>query len=194
MTIIGLRAYYRKYIVERAPASPPVIRSVRERRQAYTVNDYWQGIYDALANGPDSTVATIPTGLWPHQERFRQQNAGSYAIRRLIADEVGLGKTLQAGVILKTCLNQGKAGRALIIAPKAATKQWQSKLLMKFAIDVPRHRHPRLLLPQRARRTGAGPPWDVPRAIAGHQWLVRNAERFIATCGEYDINIVDEAH
>jgi SNF2 family DNA or RNA helicase len=34
----------------------------------------------------------------------------------------------------------------------------------------------------------------VSLAIAGHQWLVRNAEQFLATCGEYDIIIVDEAH
>jgi hypothetical protein len=137
LKVIDLPAYYRDYIVERAPLSPPEIRSVRERRQAYTVNDYWQGIYDALASDPDSTVATIPTTLWPHQERFRQQNVGSDAIRRLIADEVGLGKTLQAGIILKTRLNQGKANKVLVIAPKAATKQWQSELLMKFAIHAP---------------------------------------------------------
>ena len=137
LTVIDLPAYYRKYIVERAPASPPEIRAIRERRQAYTVNDYWQGIYEALANDPDCTVATIPTTLWPHQERFRQQNVGSAAVRRLIVDEVGLGKTLQAGVILKTRLNQGKAGRAMIITPKAATKQCQSELLMKFAIARP---------------------------------------------------------
>ena len=56
--------------------SPPEIRSVRERRKPHTVNDYWQGIYEALANDPDSTVATIPATLWPHQERFRQQNVG----------------------------------------------------------------------------------------------------------------------
>lgn len=194
LTVIDLPAYYRKYIVDRAPASPPQIRSIRERRQAYTVNDYWQDIYETLANDPDSTVATIPTTLWPHQERFRQQNVGGDAVRRLIADEVGLGKTLQAGVILKTRFNQGKARRALIIAPKAATKQWQSELLMKFAIDASiidthggyyRDGH---------TEPAASPPWDVALAIAGHQWLVRNAEQFLATCGEYDIIIVDEAH
>ena len=194
LKVIDLPTYYRDYIVERAPPSPPEIRSVRERRQAYTVNDYWQGIYDALASDPDSTVATIPTNLWPHQERFRQQNVGSDAIRCLIADEVGLGKTLQAGVILKTRLNQRRAGKVLVIAPKAATKQWQSELLMKFAIDAPiidthgcYHRDGRT-------EPVATPPWDVPLAIAGHQWLVRNAEQFLATCGEYDIIVVDEAH
>ena len=194
LAVIDLPTYYRDYIVERAPPSPPEIRSVRERRQAYTFNDYWQGIYDALASDPDSTIATIPTTLWPHQERFRQQNVGSDAIRRLIADEVGLGKTLQAGVILKTRLNQGKAGKVLVIAPKAATKQWQSELLMKFAIDAPIIDTHGCYYRDGRTEPVASPPWDVPLAIAGHQWLVRNTEQFLATCGEYDIVIIDEAH
>ena len=194
LTVIDLPAYYRRDIVERAPKSPPEIRSVREHRHSYTVSDYWQGIYDALTSDPDSTVATIPTTLWPHQERFRQQNVDSDAIRRLIADEVGLGKTLQAGIILKTRLNQGRARRALVIAPKAATKQWQSELLMKFAIDAPIiDTHGNYYRDGRAQ-PAASPPWDVPLAIAGHQWLVRNADQFISNCGEYDLIIVDEAH
>ncbi len=199
LKVIDLPAYYRDYIVERAPTSPPEIKSIRERRSGYTVrdqavNDYWQGIYNALANDSDSTVATIPATLWPHQERFRQQNVGSDAIRRLIADEVGLGKTLQAGIILKTRLNQGKARRALIISPKAATKQWQSELLMKFAIDTPIIDSHGCYYRDGRTEPGNSPPWSTPLAIAGHQWLVRNADDFLSTCGEYDIVIVDEAH
>lgn len=115
-------------------------------------------------------------------------------MRRLIADEVRLGKTLQAGIILKTRLNQGKAARALVIAPKSATGQWQSELLMKFAVNariidaqVQRYRDGRA-------EPAAAPPWNAPLAIAGSQWLVRNAERFLQTCGNYDFIIVDEAH
>ena len=190
LVVVDLPRYYRDYIVERAPPTPPEIKPAR-RPQA---DAYWQSIYDALAADPDSTVATIPASLWPHQERFRQLNVGKSAVRRLIADEVGLGKTLQAGIILKTRLNQGKAARALVIAPKAATKQWQSELLMKFAIDAPiiESQHQRY----RNGRTepANSPPWDVPLAIAGHQWLVRNIDDFLATCGEYDFIIVDEAH
>ena len=176
------------------PASPPKITSIRERRNSDQTNDYWQAIYDSLANDPHSTVATIPTTLWPHQERFRQQNLRDEPVRRLIADEVGLGKTLQAGVILKTRLNQGKVSKALVIAPKAATKQWQSELLMKFAIDAPIiDTHGRYYRDGRTEPV-ASPPWDVPLAIAGHQWLVRNADQFLSNCGEYDLIIVDEAH
>ena len=194
LRVINLPAYYRDYFAEQALASPPEIRSIRERRHSYTVNDYRQGIYDALANDPDSTVATMPTTLWPHQERFRQQNVRNEPVRRLIADEVGLGKTLQAGVILKTRLNQGKVRKALVIAPKAATRQWQSELLMKFAIDAPIiDTHGRYYHDGRIEAV-ASPAWDVPLAIAGHQWLVRNTDGFMSTCGEYDFIIVDEAH
>ena len=194
LRVIDLPAYYRDYIVERAPASPPEIRSVWERRHDYTTNDYWRGIYDALANDPDSTVATIPTTLWPHQERFRQQNVRNEPVRRLIADEVGLGKTLQAGVILKTRLNQGKVRKALVIAPKAATKQWQSELLMRFAIDAPIIDTHGCYYRDGRTEPSPNPPGDIRLAIAGHQWLVRNADQFLSSCGEYDLIIVDEAH
>ncbi len=194
LMVIDLPTYYRDEMAKRAPVSPPDVRPAPEPPQASAADAYWRRIYDALANDPDSTVATIPTKLWPHQERFRQQNVGRDAIRRLVADEVGLGKTLQAGVVLKTRLNQGKAQRALVIAPKSATKQWQSELLMKFAIDAP-------IVDTRGRyyrdgraEAAASPAWDVPLAIVGHQWLVRNADAFLHTCGEYDFIIVDEAH
>ena len=138
--VISLPDYYRDYIIEQAPKSTPkLLRPMPRRRlQLEPEGAYWDRIRKTLAEDSDSTAATIPATLWPHQERFRQQHADSgRPARRLIADEVGLGKTLQAGIILKTRLNQGLAGKVLIIAPKAAVKQWQSELLMKFAIDAP---------------------------------------------------------
>ena len=193
LQVIPLPAYYRDYIVERAPARPPE-SALRENGPAYSTNDYWSKIYAALAQDPDSTAATVPTDLWPHQERFRQRNVGRAALRCLIADEVGLGKTLQAGIILKTRLNQGRARRALIIAPKAATRQWQSELLLKFAIDAPIIDSQGGLYRNGRAAPVNGPSWNAPLAIAGQQWLVRNAAAFLHSSGEYDIVIVDEAH
>ena len=191
--VMDLPAFYRDYIVERAPSTPRILRR-RQRNEDDESTKYWNDIRDALTNNPDSTAATIPTTLWPHQERFRQQNVHDETARRLIADEVGLGKTLEAGVILKTRINQGKAKRALIIAPKAATKQWQSELFMKFAIDAPIIDTHTQTYRDGTTAPSNDPSWDVPLAIAGHQWLVRNTRHFLSTCGEYDLIIVDEAH
>ena len=195
--VISLPDYYRDYIIEQAPKSTPkLLRPMPRRRpQLEPEGAYWHRIRKTLAEDPDSTAATIPATLWPHQERFRQQHADSgRPARRLIADEVGLGKTLQAGIILKTRLNQGLAGRVLIIAPKTAVKQWQSELLMKFAIDAPAiDTNARTYRDGRSEPAGE-PAWDIPLAIASQQWLVRNASRFLETCGEYDLIICDEAH
>ena len=197
LQVISLPQYYRDYIIEQAPSSAPkllcpmpTLRPKIEPQKAY-----WDRIRETLANDTDSTAATIPTTLWPHQERFRQQHADKETpARRLIADEVGLGKTLEAGIILKTRLNQGLAGRALIIAPKAAVKQWQSELLMKFAIDTPAiETNASTYRDGRSEPTNE-PAWNTSLAIASQQWLVRNADRFLETCGEYDLIICDEAH
>ena len=197
--VISLPKLFRDYIVEKAPPGTPKLLRPKPRLKPVTnpdlSSDYWANIRKSLREDSDSTAATIPASLWPHQERFRQQHAHSATpVRRLIADEVGLGKTLQAGVILKTRLNQGIAKKALIIAPKAATKQWQGELYMKFAIDAPI-----IDSNSRAYRDGhaepAGqPPWDVPLGIASQQWLVRNADQFLQSCGDYDLIICDEAH
>ena len=197
LSIISLPKLYRDYIVEHAPRSTPKLLRPRPRPRSArdSTSRYWTNIRKALKEDLDSTAATIPASLWPHQERFRQQHADpTTTIRKLIADEVGLGKTLQAGVIMKTRLNQGLAKKALIIAPKAATRQWQSELLMKFAIDIP-------IIDSnfRAFRDGhaapaAEPPWNVQLGIASQQWLVRNADHFLQTCEDYDLVICDEAH
>ena len=52
LRVIDLPAYYRDYIVERAPTSPPDIRSIRERPHNYETNDYWHGIHEALGRRP----------------------------------------------------------------------------------------------------------------------------------------------
>ena len=199
LSIISLPKLYRDYIIEKAPSSTPKLlrpkRRLKPKTEPDLSSDYWAHIRKALRDDPDSTAATIPATLWPHQERFRQQHVdASTPTRRLIADEVGLGKTLQAGVVLKTRLNQGVAKRVLIIAPKAATKQWQSELFMKFAIDVPII-DANFRTYRNGRTEPAGQPaWDTPLGIAGQQWLVRNTEQFLQSCGDYDLVICDEAH
>ena len=53
------------------------------------------------------------------------------------ADEVGLGKTIQAGLLIRQATLAGKAKRILILAPKAVLTQWQIELREKFNLNVP---------------------------------------------------------
>ena len=57
--------------------------------------------------------------------------------RLLIADEVGLGKTIQAGMLLRQAWHSKRVGRVLILAPKAILRQWQVELREKFNLNWP---------------------------------------------------------
>jgi hypothetical protein len=55
----------------------------------------------------------------------------------LIADEVGLGKAISAGLILRQAILSGLAKRVLILTPKSVQIQWQNELYEKFNLNVP---------------------------------------------------------
>ena len=129
--VIPMPDEYEEYLKSIAPADPPGLSEEEKARYAY-----WRKIRAALESDPESTLSTIPAELWPHQDSFRRANIGGKC-RLLIADEVGLGKTMQAAVLLKTQINQRTACRVLILTPKPARAQWQQELYRKFCLDIP---------------------------------------------------------
>ena len=162
-------------------------------------DDLWRRIYAALADDPATTAATVSAQLWPHQENFRRQRVvASDQDRLLIADEVGLGKTLQAGILLKTRLNQGRLQRLLILTPKSARRQWQEELRRKFNISVPILERAgggmTLQHPDGTIEPAPEPAWAAPMVIVSYPWLRRHAAAFLASNPAYDLVVVDEAH
>ena len=57
----------------------------------------------------------------------------------MLCDEVGLGKTIEAGVALRQLIISGVAKRVLILVPKSVLVQWQEELYEKFALNIPRY-------------------------------------------------------
>jgi ATP-dependent helicase HepA len=74
-------------------------------------------------------------GLIPHQLYIASEVASRFAPRVLLADEVGLGKTIEAGLILHQQLQTGRAERVLIIVPEALTFQWFVEMIRHFNLQ-----------------------------------------------------------
>jgi hypothetical protein len=90
---------------------------------------------------PDSEALAEATGavtLQPHQRQVAARLADEYPRSWLVADEVGLGKTISAGLALRRLWLSGEVRRALILAPANVCRQWQDELFEKFGFWVPR--------------------------------------------------------
>lgn len=74
------------------------------------------------------------TDLLPHQILLTHQVVSAWRRKFLIADEVGLGKTIEVGMITKELLSRGEAGRILIICPAGLTVNWQNEMKDCFRI------------------------------------------------------------
>lgn len=71
----------------------------------------------------------------PHQQEGALRILRDMDGRALLADEVGLGKTITAGMVLKECIVRGFVKRALILTPPSLVSQWQEELRSKFELD-----------------------------------------------------------
>ena len=96
-------------------------------------------IYDSLNNysrtvGEDVLLAPIDSAVTPlpHQLDTLKRVIGGSTVRMLLADEVGLGKTIEAGLIIRELRLRGLIQRVLIVAPAGLTKQWISEMKVHF--------------------------------------------------------------
>jgi superfamily II DNA or RNA helicase len=110
-----------------------------------------------------------------------------YRGRVLLADEVGLGKTVEAGMVLKEYALRGMAERMLILTPAALVGQWRDEMASKFGLDCATS-HDSLL------RTDPARFWGQPRLIASIATARRKDHAELLAGLSYDVVVVDEAH
>jgi ATP-dependent helicase HepA len=70
--------------------------------------------------------------LFPHQLHVAERATATDPVRWLLADEVGLGKTIEASLILNKLVHAGKVTRCLVVAPETLTVQWLGELWRKY--------------------------------------------------------------
>ena len=110
-----------------------------------------------------------------------------YRGRVLLADEVGLGKTVEAGMVLKEYLLRGMAERVLILTPASLVGQWRDEMASKFGIECATSHDPML-------RNDPASFWAQPRVIASIATARRKEQAEMLVGLNYDVVIVDEAH
>ena len=110
-----------------------------------------------------------------------------YRGRVLLADEVGLGKTIEAGMAVKEYMLRGMAERVLVLVPASLVGQWREEMAEKFDIGCATT-HDRLL------RDDPAAFWDQPRVIASIAVARRKDHAALLALRRYDVVVVDEAH
>ncbi len=130
--------------------------------------------------------------LIPHQLYIAHQVANRSAPRVLLADEVGLGKTIEAGLIIHQQLISDRAQRILIIVPEALIYQWMVEMLRRFNLKMSLYDQERY---QDSVDDEHNPFIDEPLLLCSLEFVTHNAivlEQLIEA--EWDILVIDEAH
>ncbi len=183
---------------------PPLAVSSGSHDKAY--NEIWTCIRTSPALSPhgDSVgEATAAVDPWPHQVRAFARMYTHWPPRLLIADEVGLGKTIQAGMLIRQAWLAGRARRILILAPKAVLQQWQLELREKFNLNVPIYDDgelrwsPSPMTAGRQTKKVAFSDWHKEPLVIASSHLMRRRERREQILNEakaWDLVVLDEAH
>lgn len=166
----------------------------------------WDFIHEAPTQpgaGDSVGEATAPVSPWPHQVHAFERMYQHWPPRLLIADEVGLGKTIEAGLLIRQAWLSGKAKRICILAPKAVLRQWQLELREKFNLNVPIYEngqlcwYPSPAMQGKDRRDVADSDWHKEPLLLVSSHLMRRRERarqFLEEAEPWDLLVLDEAH
>ncbi|MFQ9949461.1 MAG: RNA polymerase-associated protein RapA [Escherichia coli] len=141
---------------------------------------------------PYSGLRGQRTSLIPHQLNIAHDVGRRHAPRVLLADEVGLGKTIEAGMILHQQLLSGAAERVLIIVPETLQHQWLVEMLRRFNLRFALFDDERYAEAQH----DAYNPFDTEQlVICSLDFARRSKQRLEHLCeAEWDLLVVDEAH
>lgn len=143
-----------------------------------SANDAW-GVFSS------SRIALLPHQLWVCKRVLE-----SWPTRWLVADDVGLGKTVEAGLIISPLLASRRVRRLLIITPASLVDQWQMRLREMFDI--------RILPYASANDTPTSDYWNTQDKVIASAHTIRmdTGERWnrLLDADPWDLVVVDEAH
>jgi SNF2 family DNA or RNA helicase len=126
--------------------------------------------------------------LLEHQIRTAKTVLRRFRGRALLCDEVGLGKTIEAGLVLSELKMRGLVRSVLILVPPSLIEQWQGEMRRKFSLDLVSHDDPTF------RQRGNAAWGESDLIIASMHTAKREPHRSAILARKWDMVIVDEAH
>ncbi len=147
-----------------------------------TVDGYLKALSEARENLKKKLIVKnkVKINPMPHQLNVAHKVIYEMDTRAILADEVGLGKTIEAGLILKEKALRGEIDSALILTPSSLALQWEKELLEKFSLNF--------------KVAYRSEDFEYEWIIASLSRAKREPYRGITLSRRWDIVIVDEAH
>jgi ATP-dependent helicase HepA len=170
-----------------------------DRNKWFSLRTQTRQIANTLLQSSIYGLAGCRTSLIPHQLYIAHEVARRYAPRVLLADEVGLGKTIEAGLIMHQLLLAERANRILIVVPESLVHQWLVEMLRRFNLVFSvfdEERCGAMLDADDDSLSDVDNPFHSEQLIiCSLQFLVANPMRAAeAFEGAWDLLVVDEAH
>jgi len=130
------------------------------------------------------------TSLLPHQIYIASEVGRRHAPRVLLADEVGLGKTIEAGMIIQQQMLTGRASRILVLVPPSLLHQWLVEMLRRFNL------HFSLFDTERLAEITEGNPFETEQLVlcSLDLFLSQPEAQQQALAALWDLVAIDEAH
>ncbi|MCT8701347.1 RNA polymerase-associated protein RapA [Glaesserella parasuis] len=141
----------------------------------------------------------IRASLIPHQLHIAKEVGQRLSPRVLLADEVGLGKTIEAGMILQQQLFSGRVDRVLVLVPESLQHQWLVEMLRRFSLNFSLFDEERcadFTKKDEDNNDISENPFETEAlVIVSIDWLSANPQRAKQVLdADWDMLIVDEAH
>ena len=143
------------------------------------------------------------TNLLPHQIYIANEVAQRYAPRVLLADEVGLGKTIEAGMVIHQQIHTGRASRVLLVLPPSLVHQWLVEMRRRFNLNFSIFNEARLAVDDSDNPFGEEDESEVELNPFESEQLIMCSLDFLAKspmrqeqiqAAGFDLMVVDEAH
>jgi hypothetical protein len=181
--------------IDNRPAQSPVpVLSTQEAMRFAAVKSA-----PLMPGGEYVGMYTAPVEPWPHQEIVARRIVENFPATHLLCDEVGLGKTIEAGLAFRSLYLSKRAKRILIASPASLTRQWQREMASKFYLSFDRVTASPTICRESIfpieEKTPLGNLYDPNLSIISTGLMARSTRRkLLKQAQTFDIALVDEAH